>query len=113
MWDLLRDPPGLFSPRLACEFVLGPLKVPESGEIQDWLPFDLFDYNDAADFAGMSGNDEEYTEFLDQHSSVDAEVQTATDGSVIDGVGTCAYLLFQEGERATSTIHGGGKEDLL
>ena len=35
VWDLLRDTPGLFSPRPACEFMLGPLKVPESGEIQD------------------------------------------------------------------------------
>ena len=71
----------------------------------------MFDYYNSSEFANLEGTEENCEELLSSHKDLQLPIDTATDGSVIEGEGTYAYLFFNAPpHQLESKVYGGGKE---
>ena len=60
------------------------------------------------------GAEQDQKEYVATHVDLDWPAMTSIDGSVVDGIGTYGYLLFNPHapeDTPDSTLYGGGKED--
>jgi hypothetical protein len=83
-------------------------------EEQHWSPLENFDYYHGQSFSNLVGAEQDQKDYVKTHVDLDCPSMTATDGSVIEGMGTYGYLLFNphaSDETPASTLYGGGKED--